>query len=122
MSHFMGKPTICICENKCADQLRSYCEADHTFVFAALIVQFLYFLNPKFPVSSHLLCLYSPICVGPVRKPHCSFSHEAAQLLQINHSLFIQIDFFSGCSFWSFLFTFSVCLCSFLYAEDSHFH
>ena len=30
------------------------------FVFATRIVQFLYFLNPKFPASSHLLCLYSP--------------------------------------------------------------
>ena len=50
------------------------------FVFATLIIQFLYFLNPKFPVSSQLLCLCSSVCVGPVRKPHCLFSHEAAQL------------------------------------------
>ena len=49
-----------------------------TFVFATQIVQFLYFLNPKFPASSHLLCLYSSICVGPVRKPHCWFSHDVA--------------------------------------------
>ena len=49
------------------------------FVFATRIV-YLYFLNPKLPVSSHLLCLYSPVCVGPVRKPHCWFSHEAAQI------------------------------------------
>ena len=48
------------------------------FVFATRIVQFLYFLNPKFPVSSHLLCLYSPVCVGPVWKPHWWFSHHAA--------------------------------------------
>ena len=50
------------------------------FVFATRLVQFLYFLDPKFPVSSHLLCLYS-LCVGPVRKPHCWFSHKAAHLL-----------------------------------------
>ena len=62
----MRKPTFCICENKGADQLRSNCEADHTFVFATWIVQFLYFLNPKFPASSHLLCLYSTVCVRPV--------------------------------------------------------
>ena len=49
------------------------------FVFATRIVQFLYFLNPKVPFSSHLLCLYSPVSVGPVRKPQCWFSHEAAQ-------------------------------------------
>ena len=43
-------------------------------------MSFLYFLNSKFPVSSHLLCLYSLVCVGPVRKPHRWFSCEAAHL------------------------------------------
>ena len=39
------------------------------FVFATWIVQFLFFLNPRlFPASSHLLCLYRPVCVGPGRK------------------------------------------------------
>ena len=33
------------------------------FVFATRIVQFFYFLNPKFPACSHLLCLYSLVCV-----------------------------------------------------------
>ena len=81
MSRHMGKLTICLGENKGADQLRSNCcEADRAFVLAKWIVQFLYFLNPKFPVSSHHLCLYSPVCVGPVRKPHCCFSHEAAHI------------------------------------------
>ena len=48
------------------------------FVFTTRIVQSLFFLIPKFPVSSHLLCLYSWVCVRPVQKPHW-FSHEAAQ-------------------------------------------
>ena len=39
------------------------------FVFATRIVQSLCFLNPKFQVSSHLLWLYSLVCVGPRRKP-----------------------------------------------------
>ena len=39
------------------------------FVFATRIVQSLYFLNPKFQASNHLLWLYSPVCVGPGRKP-----------------------------------------------------
>ena len=51
------------------------------FVFATQIVQSLYFLNTKFQASSSFLCLYRPVCVGPVRKPHCWFSHEAAQIL-----------------------------------------
>ena len=79
MSRLIRKPTICICENKGADQLRSNCEADQRLCFR-YTVQFLSFQNPKFPVSSVLLCLYSPVCVRPVRKPHCWFSHEAAQL------------------------------------------
>ena len=39
------------------------------FVFATRIVQSLYYPNPKFQASSHLQRLYSPVCVGPGRKP-----------------------------------------------------
>ena len=38
------------------------------FVFAIWIVESLYYLNPKFQACSHLLWLYSPVCVGPGRK------------------------------------------------------
>ena len=83
-------------ENKGADQLRGYREADlrlcfrlcrllvfpwvrsyvktkvqisfavtakliSAFVFDMLIVQFVYFLNPKFPATSYLLCFYSSV-------------------------------------------------------------
>ena len=63
MSLVMRKPAFCICENKDADQLIS------AFVFATRIVQSLFYLNPKFQASSHLLWLYRPVCVGPGRKP-----------------------------------------------------
>ena len=53
------------------------------FIFATRIVQFLFFLNQKFPVSGHLLYLYSPVCVEPDRKPHCCFSHDGAQMYLI---------------------------------------
>ena len=33
MSRLIRKPTICICENKGADQLRSNCKADQRFCF-----------------------------------------------------------------------------------------
>ena len=84
MSRLFGKPTICIGENKDADQLRGNREADHAFVFATRMVQFLFYLNPKFQASSSFLYLYRSVCVGPVRKPHCWFSHEAAQILKRN--------------------------------------
>ena len=80
MSRLMRKPTICMCENKDADQLRGNAKLISAFVFATRIVRFLLYSTPKFQASSHLLCLYSPVYVGPVRKPHCWFSHEAAQM------------------------------------------
>ena len=33
LSHLLGKPTICICENKGADQLRGNREADQRLCF-----------------------------------------------------------------------------------------
>ena len=75
LSRLMGKPTICIGENKDADQLRG----NRAFVFATRIVQFLFYLNTKFQDSSSFLCLYRTFCVRTVRKPHCWFSHEKAQ-------------------------------------------
>ena len=82
MSRLVGKPTICICENKGADQLRGNRKLISAFVFATRIVQFLFYLKPKFQASSSFLCMYRPVCVGPVRKPHCWFSHEEAQMLK----------------------------------------
>ena len=51
------------------------------FVFATRIVQFLFYLNPKFQASSSFLLLCRPVCVRPVRKPHCWFSQEAAHMV-----------------------------------------
>ena len=84
----MRKPDFCPGKNKGADHLHSYCEADQHLCFR-YTVQFLYFLNSKFPVSSHLLCLYSSLCVGPGRKPgrlvfSCRGS-KYAQVREIRH-------------------------------------
>ena len=65
----MRKPTICIGENKAADQLRGNREADQRLFFATWIVQFLFYLNPKFQASSSFLSLYRPVCVGPGLNP-----------------------------------------------------
>ena len=66
----MGKPTICIGENKDADQLRGNREADQRLCF-------------RYTDSTIPLLPKYEICVGPGRKPHCWFSHEAAQILII---------------------------------------
>ena len=53
------------------------------FDFATCEVQFIYFLNPKFPASSHLLWLLRLVYVGPVQKPHCWFTHKVSHLLYL---------------------------------------
>ena len=82
----MGKPTICIGENKGADQLRGNREADQRLCFR-YSVHFILYLTPKFQASSSFLCLYRLVCVGPVRKPHCWFSHEAAHVIYMHRVL-----------------------------------
>ena len=93
----MGKPTICICENKGADQLRGTAKLISAFVFATRIVHFLFFLNPKFQASSHILSQYRPVCVGPVHKPYCWFSHEAAHIymgvrMEVEQNMLTSLD------------------------------
>ena len=84
----MGKPTICIGENKGADQLRSKCEADQRICFRymdstipLLSKSKISRLQPSSVLVQFGLCQYSSVCVRPGRKPHCLFSHEAAHLL-----------------------------------------
>ena len=63
----MGKPTICICENKGADQLRSYCEADQRLCF--LYTDSTIPLGSKCKISSLKL---SSVIVQPGLCPTCS--------------------------------------------------
>ena len=81
MSRPMGKQTSCICENKDADQLRGNHEADQRLCFRYSDSTVPLLLNPKFPTCSHLLCLYRPVCVRPIRKPHYWYFHEMAHML-----------------------------------------
>ena len=60
MSRVMSKPDLCLCEVTA--------KLIFAFVFATHKVQFLFFLNPEFQLSSMLVWLYRPICVGPGRK------------------------------------------------------
>ena len=79
MNRLMRKPTIFICETKAQISFAVTAKLISAFVFSTRIVQFLFYLNPNFQASSSFLCLYRPVCVGPVQKPHCWFSHKAAQ-------------------------------------------
>ena len=82
MSRHMGKPTICMCENKDADQLRSNCEADQHLCFR--------YSNSTLPlllkseISSFWLFSVS-VQLGLCRTCSettllCWFSHMAAQI------------------------------------------
>ena len=64
MSLVMRIPAFCICEKQ---RRRSAAQLISTFDFTIRIVQSLYYLNPKFQSLSHLLHLYSLVCVGPAR-------------------------------------------------------
>ena len=65
MSRVMRKPAFCIWEKDFVVTAKLI----SAFVFATWIVQSLYYLNTKFQASSHLVWLYSLVCVGPGRKP-----------------------------------------------------
>ena len=66
-----------------------------TFVFTTRIEQFLYFLNPKFQSSSHLLWMYSWFYVESGRKPRRPSSRDAAHLHNkkcFNHGTFMYFN------------------------------
>ena len=70
----MRKPTICICENKGADQLSSNCEADQRLCFRHIdsTIPLLHIFSFK------LLALW--FVLDLVGNANCWFSHAAAQI------------------------------------------
>ena len=77
MSLVMRKP-VCFAYAKTRTQISCAVTAQliSAFVFATLIVQFLYFLSPKFQASSHLLWLYS------LGNPEDRFSQKEAHIYE----------------------------------------
>ena len=69
-SHIIREPAFCICKNKGADQLCDNPAADQHLCFCYIDseIPLLLILDLKFQASSHLLWLYSPVCVEPDRK------------------------------------------------------
>ena len=64
LSRVTRKPTICICENKGADQLRSNCEADQRLCF-----------------RHKLLVVFCGLCRTSSQTTNCYFSHEAVHFM-----------------------------------------
>ena len=78
----MRKPAFCLCENKDADQLRGDHDADQRLYFRYTDSTIPLLLKSGISsLYSHLLWLYSLVCVGPGRKLEGWFSRDAAQLL-----------------------------------------
>ena len=68
LSLVMRKLAFCICENKDADQLRGNREVDQRLCFRYRDSTIPPLPKSEFQASSHLLWLYSSVCVGPCRK------------------------------------------------------
>ena len=81
MSRIMRKSFFAYAKTKTQISFAVTAKLISAFVFATRIVQFLFYLKLKFQVSSHLLWLYSPVCVGPGRKPEDRFSHNEAHMV-----------------------------------------
>ena len=97
LSRIMRKPTICICETETQISFAVTTKLISAFVFATRIVQYLYYLNPKFQASSHHQWLYSLVCVRPGQNPHCWFSHVAAHFVSVQRSLLFLWVLRTGC-------------------------
>ena len=87
----MGKPKICLGENKGADQLRSNCEADQRLCFRYSDITVPLLLKSEIQDSSSFLRLYRSVYVGPGRKPHCWFSHEVAHMFYSDNWLIAKV-------------------------------
>ena len=80
----MRKLAFCIWENKDADQLRGNHEADQRLCFRYTASTIPLLPKSKFQASSNLLWLYSPVCVGPGRKPRRPvFSQRGSYVLSL---------------------------------------
>ena len=92
LSLVVRKPAFCICENKDADPLRiNYCAADQRRWFRYTDSTIPLLPISEFQAPSHLLWLYSLICVGLVGNPKDRFSHNKA------HFVILLLIFFTVC-------------------------
>ena len=81
LSLVVRKPVFAYAKTKTQISFAVTAKLISAFVFATQIVQSLYYLNPKFQASSHHLWLYSPVCVGPGRKPRRPVFSERGSFL-----------------------------------------
>ena len=100
MSRVVTKPDFGICENKDAEHAKLI----SAFIFATRIVRFLYLLISKFQASSSLLWLYSPVCIGPGRKPRKPFFLTSRLISKLTFMLKYVLQLIGLSIFYLFLF------------------
>ena len=95
----MRKPAFSICENKAADQLRGNREADQRLCFRYIdsTIPLLSKSEISSLLSSHLLWLYSPVCVGPGRKPRRPVFSQRGSIYLLGKELFTRLTVGSPC-------------------------
>ena len=69
MRRIITKPAFHIIKSKMQISCSVTALLINAIVFAMKIVKFLFFLNSKLQASSHILSIYSSVCVLPGRKP-----------------------------------------------------
>ena len=88
-----GKPDFCIyAKIKAQISFSVTAQLINAFCFLATwIVKYIFLLNPKFQVSSHLQWLYSSVCARPGRKPRKPiFSERGSYCLVFLHHFSMQ--------------------------------
>ena len=94
----MRKPAIACGKTKTQISFPVTQQLISAFDFATYsYIQCLYFLNLKFQACSHLLWLYSPVCVGPGWTPKDRFSWDTAHVTDQNMSRVMRKPTFCIC-------------------------
>ena len=107
----MRKPAFAYAKTKTQISCAITAQLISAFVFATRIVKSLYFLNPKFQASSHLLWLHSPVCLGLGQKPRRPVFTQRSSYLSLNWRHGVHFIFmFDDCIFRSYvLYSFANC-------------
>ena len=79
----MRKPAFCICENKDADQLRSYCTADQRLCFRYTDNTIPLLSNPNFKPLAIFSGCTARFVSNLAEHPEDRFSHNEARIISV---------------------------------------
>ena len=85
----MRKPAFCICENKDADQLRGNREADQRLCFRNTDSTIPLLSKSEISSLKASSAVFSPVCVGPGRKPRRPVFSQGGSYRKVQNYLLI---------------------------------